>query len=251
MFCDASTTVYDAVVYVREQMDDRVHTQMLTSKTRVAPIKTLFVPRLELCAALLGAQLSQAVKEAINESRFPNPKVFAWTDSQVTLAWIKDIPRKWRTFVAKIQSIIPSENWKFVPTEDNPADCKSRGISADKLFNHEFWWKGPNWLRQDEQFWPSLDVTPLYNASTDALAEVNSSAQLSLVMQLQQEDNRILDLISRQSSMYRLVRVFAYVKLFTQRLQARIKRRSSNNHSQSLPAIDHSNTYQKPKPKAF
>ena len=51
--------------------------------------------------------------------------------------------------------------------------------------------------------------------------------------------------------MYRLVRVFAYVKLFTQRLQARIKRRSSNNHSQSLPAIDHSNTYQKPKPKAF
>ena len=51
--------------------------------------------------------------------------------------------------------------------------------------------------------------------------------------------------------MYRLVRVFAYVKLFTQRLQARIKRRSSNNHSQSLPALDHSNTYQKPKPKAF
>ena len=51
--------------------------------------------------------------------------------------------------------------------------------------------------------------------------------------------------------MYRLVRVFAYVKLFTQRLQSRIKRRSSNNHSQSLPAIDHSNTYRKPKPKAF
>ena len=106
-----------AVVYVREQMDDRVHTQMLTAKTRVAPIKTLCVPRLELCAAFLGAQLSQAVKEAINDSRFPNPKVFAWTDSQVTLAWIKDIPRKWKTFVAKrvakIQSIIPSENWNF------------------------------------------------------------------------------------------------------------------------------------------
>ena len=69
-------------------------------------------------------------------------------------------------------------------------------------------------------------------------------------MQHQQQDNRILDLISRQSSMYRLVRVFAYVKLFTQRLQARIKRRSSNNHNQSLPSIDHSNTYQKPEPKA-
>ena len=70
-------------------------------------------------------------------------------------------------------------------------------------------------------------------------------------MQHQKQDNRKLDLISREASMYRLVRVFTYVKLFTQRLQARKKRRSSNNHSQSLPAIDHSCTYQKPKPKAF
>ena len=143
VFCDASTTAYTAVVYVREQMDDQVHTQMLTAKTRVAPIKTLCVPRLELCAAPLGAHLSQAVKEAINESRFPNPKVFTWTNSQVTLAWIKDKPRKWKFFVAnrvdKIQSIIPSENWMFVPTEDNPADCASRGISADKFLNHQLW----------------------------------------------------------------------------------------------------------------
>ena len=105
VFCDASTTAYAAVVYVPEQMDDRVHTQMLTAKTRVAPIETL-------CPTFrtLGAQLSQAVKEDINDSRFPKPKVFALTDSRVTLAWIKDIPRKWKTFVAnrvaKIQIII-------------------------------------------------------------------------------------------------------------------------------------------------
>ena len=93
MFCDASTTAYTGVVYVREQMDDRMHTQLLTAKTQVVPIKTLCVLQLSLCAALFGAQLSQAVKEAINDSRFPNPKVFAPTDSQVTLAWIKCIPR--------------------------------------------------------------------------------------------------------------------------------------------------------------
>ena len=68
-------------------------------------------------------------------------------------------------------------------------------------------------------------------------------------MQHQQQDNKILDLISRKSSMYRLVRVIAYVKIFTQRLPARIKRRSSSNHSQTQTAIDHSKTFQKPQPK--
>ena len=56
--------------------------------------------------------------------------------------------------------------------------------------NHQLGWKGPHWLHQEEQFLPSLDVTPLFNASTDALAQVNSSAQLSLVTQHQQQDNR-------------------------------------------------------------
>ena len=74
VFCDASTIAYAAVVYVREQMDDRVHTQMLTDKTSVAPIKTLCVPRLELCAALPGAQLSQAVKKPSMTAVCPIPK---------------------------------------------------------------------------------------------------------------------------------------------------------------------------------
>ena len=63
MLCDASTTTYAAIFYVRERIDDRMHTQKLKAKTRVAPIKTLSVPRSELCAALLGEKLSQAVKK--------------------------------------------------------------------------------------------------------------------------------------------------------------------------------------------
>ena len=94
MFFDASTAACAPFVYVQEQIDYRESTQMLTVKTLVAPIKTL--ERLEIFAALLGAQLSHGVKEAIDERRFLNLKGFAWTVSQKTFAVIKFIPRNWK-----------------------------------------------------------------------------------------------------------------------------------------------------------
>ena len=100
VFCDASTTAYAAVVFIRQETDNFIETKMLTAKTRVAPIKSVCVPRLELCAALLGAKLVEAVTNAISDERFPTPKVFAWSDSTVTIAWLQDYPRKWKTFVA-------------------------------------------------------------------------------------------------------------------------------------------------------
>ena len=152
VFCDASTTAYAAVVYIRQSFDGSFHTRMLTAKTRVAPIRSLCVPRLELCAALLGANLVEAVSSSLSDQRFPTTKVYARTDSTITLAWPRDFPGKWKTFVAnrvaKIQNIIPSRNWDFVPTEENPFDCASRGISAANLAKHSLWWTGPHWLEK-------------------------------------------------------------------------------------------------------
>ena len=88
---------------------------------------------------MLGAKLVEALTNAISNERFPTPKVFAWSDSTVTIAWLQNFPRKWKTFVAnrvsKIQEIVPASNWKYVPTEYNPADCPSRGSAAADLLN--------------------------------------------------------------------------------------------------------------------
>ena len=87
VFCDASTTSYKSLVYMRQETSEgTTHVKMLTAKTRVAPIKCICVPRMELCAALLGSKLVEATLAAISDKRFIIPTVFAWTDYQVTIA---------------------------------------------------------------------------------------------------------------------------------------------------------------------
>ena len=76
VFCGASTTANGAVVFLRQKVVDCIETQLLTAKTRVAPIVSVYVPRLELCAALLDAKLFEAVSAAINDELFPKPKIF-------------------------------------------------------------------------------------------------------------------------------------------------------------------------------
>ena len=80
VFCDASTTAYAAVEYIRQSSDGSVHTRMLTARTRVAPKRCLCGIRLELCAALLGASLEEAVSSSLSDQRFSTPKVYFRTD---------------------------------------------------------------------------------------------------------------------------------------------------------------------------
>ena len=149
-FCDASEKAYAAVVYLRCCQSDSVRVTIIAAKTKVAPLKQVSLPRLELCAALLLARLTESVVHAIN---LVCP-ISAWSDSEVALSWISSSSRRWKTFVAnrvaEIQEVIPGESWHYVPTEENPADCASRGVSGKQLANHPLWWSGPPWLSLPE-----------------------------------------------------------------------------------------------------
>ena len=151
VFCDASENAYAAAVYSRVLVDNVFQTALLASKSRVAPLKPLTVPRLELCGALLGAELITSVQCAFADMPY-EVSIFAWTDSTVFLSWISQPPNTWKTFVrnrvAKIQTLVPSDRWGHVKGENNPADLPSRGVTADVLLDSSFWWKGPEWLRR-------------------------------------------------------------------------------------------------------
>ncbi|XP_055622597.1 uncharacterized protein LOC129766156 [Toxorhynchites rutilus septentrionalis] len=155
-FSDASERAYGGCLYLRSlDATGNVMVRLLTSKSRVAPLKCQTIPRLELCGALLVSQLFKRVKESIKM----NIDAYFWTDSTCVMRWIKASPTCWTTFVAnrvsKIQTITNGYTWRHVPGIHNPADLISRGVFPEDIVNNKFWWNGPGWLELEQSKWPA------------------------------------------------------------------------------------------------
>ena len=146
-----------------EDTNGIIHTSLVASKTRVAPIMPLTIPRLELNGALILSQLLFHCKEVFG---IPLSSVHAWTDSTIVLAWIQGNPRRFKVYVAnrfaQIMDLVPAGHWKHVVSEENPADCASRGIYPSELIHHDLWWHEPTWMKLSPSDWPKSDT-----ASTD------------------------------------------------------------------------------------
>jgi len=88
----------------------------------------------------------------------PFSSVHPWTDSTIVLAWVQGSPRRFKVYVGnrvtQILDLTPADCWRHVRSEDNPADCASRGIFPSELIDHDLWWKGPPWLLLPTAEWP-------------------------------------------------------------------------------------------------
>ncbi|XP_059221697.1 uncharacterized protein LOC131996228 [Stomoxys calcitrans] len=139
-FCDASEKAYAAALYIRVKASNSILTTLISSKTRVAPIKTLSIPRLELCGAAL---LAEMIDNIIPQMNVPAYTVHCWTDSTIVLSWLAKPPCYWTTFVAnrvsKISEVIHPSKWAHVPSESNPADMASRGICPQEIVDNDLW----------------------------------------------------------------------------------------------------------------
>lgn len=154
-FCDASLDAYSAVVYCRNiNTDNIVSVTLVAAKTRVAPLKVLPLPRLELCGALLLTRLINKIKISLQESDI---RIFAWTDSSIVLHWLSAPPKKWSVFIgnrtSEILTSIPAKFWNHVRSASNPAEVATCGMLPSTLAAADIWWRGPQWLWEHKDQW--------------------------------------------------------------------------------------------------
>ncbi|GFU83357.1 uncharacterized protein TNCV_3739671 [Trichonephila clavipes] len=153
-FADASERCYGAAVYCKSKnLKSETLVRLITSKSRVVPIKSLTIHRLELCAAVLLAKLVNRVVAAL---QLDTAELYLWSDSMIVLAWLRKEPMDLKTFVqnrvAKIQELYPNQLWRHVPSDQNPADLVSRGVDPDKLLQQNLWFNGPTFLSGDDDY---------------------------------------------------------------------------------------------------
>ena len=214
-FGDASPKAYGAAVYLRiTDIKGKIHTSLVMSKSRVAPLKIVTLPRLELLAAVINTRLTHFVADSFKRDI---SRVVLWSDSTVALHWLKRPPTNWKPFVAnrvsEIQSTWSPEHWRHCPGNDNPADLLTRGIGSKDLIGNAKWFKGPSWLDQPSDEWPKMRETKSDNE--DAQQELKNTAQSLPVI----ESCTVID-PKRYSSWRKLVRITAIVFRAIQRFRS-------------------------------
>nr|CAI5845055.1 unnamed protein product [Callosobruchus analis] len=211
-FCDSSILAYGACIYIRCSLcSNQFYSQLLCAKSRVAPLKQVSLPRLELCGCVLLANLAKKVKESL---RINFNKHYFWTDSMIALAWIDNNPTKWKTFIAnrvsEIQSLTNTTDWHHVKSQENPADLLSRGTTVNALSHSDLWWFGPAWLQTNNQNWEISEPVCMSD-----LPEMRTVCNLSV-----NESNVTLNyILNKFSSLETMLKVLAYVLRFTENMK--------------------------------
>ncbi|XP_041632395.1 uncharacterized protein [Drosophila kikkawai] len=235
VFVDASLDAYAAVAYLRVKHGGEIRCSLVASRNRVAPLKPISVPRMELMAAVLGLRLAKFLESELSTKI--EKRIF-WTDARDVLYWIKSDARKYPQFVAlRIGEILEGseiEDWRWVPSEQNVADEGTKWTKKCEINSSARWFTGPEFLLQGESQWPSragVDISSecelMYH---DEETRVNKSPidsimpdplRFSRLERLRAAQKRVLDFLRyickepRGPELVRLFKVKRYVEMDT------------------------------------
>ena len=217
-FCDASLKAYGGCCYIRcIDKEGRIHTGLIMSKARVAPMKYHTIPRLELQSAVVVAKMSSMLAKQLDLSVV---QTYFWTDSQIVLKYIQNDSRRFHTFVANRVSTIceltDQRNWFHISGKENPADMLTRGEDPRSM-DIDKWLFGPSFLRSYASEWPKSKVESVLLADDPEVKSNGGSVSKSFATQV--VDHPLDAMIGRYSSWYKLKRAVAWLLRLKLRLQ--------------------------------
>ncbi len=227
-FCDASQKAYCAILYVQAIKDSQVESvRFVCAKTRVSPLKAVTIPKLELCAAVLLAELAHRVHKIL---KIKLSNVFAFSDSKVVISWLAKPPEMWKTHVEnrvrRIINLVPFTQWGHVSSTENPADLATHECSV-KSFLKSDWFKGPSFL-----YGPNI-VLNASNLETE-LEKRRIGASCNLVANLHDSEDFEHSFMKRFSDFSHLLRIHAYILCYFQNLKTLASSTSSNKLNKTV-----------------
>ena len=190
---------------------------LIAAKSRLAK-KNLTIPRLELVAAHMAANLADNVRTALEG--YPITSVHGWSDSTVALHWIKG-GGSYKQFVANKVHKISSKDfieWRHVDTRNNQADIGSRGCNTDQLTG--MWLSGPEWLPNPEK-WPR-DIVTKPNKETETEAK-RTKENFTVAVDVRDDFDEVLE----KHAFWRVIRISAWVTRFVQNCRSKKSNRVS------------------------
>ena len=212
-FCDASDVGYGVASYLRlENTNGDAAVNLAMGKSRVAPIKYVTTPRMELTAAVLAVRIAKIL---LKEFTFPDLETFFWTDSKAVLGYISNEARRFHTFVANRTQVIRDssdiKDWFHIDTDDTPADDASRGLSTSDYDKVDRWFFGPRFLKLPKSDWP-IGTEKFDVALDDPEVKINV-----MKTEVATPSDSITNLLNRVSSWFKIKRIIATILLWHQK----------------------------------
>ena len=175
LFSDASEDGYGMCAYLRfVYASGTVRCSFLVGRSRSSPVRPISIPRLELQAATLSVKIYRVL---LDELTYEISKITFWSDSQTTLQYIKNETKRFQTYVAnrvtEIREVTSPDQWRHCPGRVNPADDASRGLNPQKLSSQHRWWRGPDFLWETEDCWPSAKYEEVPDSDPEVRASTN------------------------------------------------------------------------------